>query len=143
MWMIEVVTFLALSPSPYMMTPHPTAQYGQVLRVSVVRASLKLRVSASTAVGQNPNATRLDPARPAALALKNCLRFMSMACPLPQLSELVSYGLQSRSSHRHPLAVECCDATNDTRMAGMRPGFRASPIPRMATPLGTSRNPVR
>src|SRR5882757_3224226 len=83
MWMIEVVTFLALSPSPYMMTPHPTAQYGQVLRVSVVRASLKLRVSASIAVGQNPSAARLEPTRPAALALKNCLRFMSIACPLP------------------------------------------------------------
>src|SRR5690349_20425849 len=82
MWMIEVVTFLALSPSPYMITPHPTAQYGHVLRVSVVRASLKLRVSARTAVGENPSMARLEPARPAALTLKNCLRFMSIDGPL-------------------------------------------------------------
>src|SRR5258708_9486860 len=99
MWMIEVVTFLALSPSPYMMTPHPTAQYGQVLRVSVVRASLKLRVSASTARGQNPSAARLEPTRPAALARQNCLRLMSIACPLPlrQLDSLSNQATEYRT----------------------------------------------
>src|ERR1700745_1883382 len=83
--MIEVVTFLALSPSPYMITPQPTAQYVQVWRVSVVRASLKWRVSASTSVGEKPSMARLEPARPAALTLKNCLRFMSMNGLLPLL----------------------------------------------------------
>jgi hypothetical protein len=47
-----------------MIMPQLTEQYGQVLRVSVVRASLKLRVSASAAVGEKPNATRLDAASP-------------------------------------------------------------------------------
>ena len=36
--------FLVLSPREYMMTPQLTEQYGQVLRVSVVRASLKGRM---------------------------------------------------------------------------------------------------
>jgi len=38
-----------------------------MLRDSVVRASLKLRVSASAAVGEKPIATRLDPTSPAPL----------------------------------------------------------------------------
>jgi hypothetical protein len=61
------------------MIPQPTEQYGQVLRVSVVRESLKLRVSARAAVGEKPSATRLEAARPAPLTRKNSLRFMSMA----------------------------------------------------------------
>jgi hypothetical protein len=76
--MMVDLTFFALSPSVYMMSPQLTEQYGQVLRVSVVRASLKLRVSASAAVGEKPIATRLEPTRPAPLTRKNCLRFMSM-----------------------------------------------------------------
>jgi hypothetical protein len=48
----------------------------------VVRANLKLRVSARTAVGEKPSMARLEPARPAALTLKNCLRFMSIDGPL-------------------------------------------------------------
>ena len=55
MWMISETTFFALSPRLYMMMPQPTEQYGQVLRVSVVRASLKLRVSASTGCGEKPS----------------------------------------------------------------------------------------
>src|SRR5262245_36514364 len=61
-----------------MIKPQLTEQYGQVLRVSVVRASLKLRVSASAAVGEKPIATRLEPTSPAPLTRKNCLRFMSI-----------------------------------------------------------------
>src|SRR5262252_10052021 len=72
------LTFFALSPSVYMIIPQLTEQYGQVLRVSVVRASLKLRVSANAAVGEKPSATRLDPTSPAPLTRKNCLRFMSI-----------------------------------------------------------------
>ena len=41
MWKISARAFLELSPRLYMMMPHPTEQYGQVLRVSVLRASLK------------------------------------------------------------------------------------------------------
>jgi hypothetical protein len=66
-----------------MIMPQLTEQYGQVLRVSVVLASLKLRVSASAAVGEKPNATRLDAASPAPLTRKNCLRFMSMVVSSP------------------------------------------------------------
>ena len=46
-WTTCGVTFLALSPRVWMMTPQLTAQYGQVERVSVVRAifsSCDLRV---------------------------------------------------------------------------------------------------
>src|SRR5262249_39592526 len=73
--------FLALSPSVYMMTPQLTEQYGQVLRVSVVRASLKLRTCARTACGENPIIARLEPASPAPQTLKNCLRLMSIWPP--------------------------------------------------------------
>ena len=52
------------------------------LRVTVALASLKARVSASAAAGENPMATRLDPTSPAALTRKNCLRCMSMTCLL-------------------------------------------------------------
>ena len=61
-----------------MMMPQPTEQYGQVLRVSVVCESLKVRASASARVGEKPSATRLEPTRPAPLTLKNCRRFMSI-----------------------------------------------------------------
>ena len=40
MWMMLDLAFLALSPSPYIRMPQPTEQYGQVLRVSVVRDNL-------------------------------------------------------------------------------------------------------
>jgi len=47
-----------------MITPQPTAQYGQVLRVSVVRSSLKLRVSARTAVGEKAQHRQARPGQP-------------------------------------------------------------------------------
>src|SRR5262252_3285070 len=77
--MISDFAFLALSPRLYMITPQPTAQYGQVLRVSVVRASLKLRTSARTGCGEKPIIARLEPVSPAPQTLKNCLRFMSIS----------------------------------------------------------------
>src|ERR1041385_8821122 len=40
------MAFFDLSPRGWMITPHDTAQYGQVLRVSVVRETLKARISA-------------------------------------------------------------------------------------------------
>src|SRR5262245_32336120 len=78
MWTTSDLAFFALSPRLYMMTPQPTEQYGQVLRVSVVRASLKARVSARTGCGEKPRRARLDPLRPDAHALKNRRRSMSM-----------------------------------------------------------------
>jgi len=71
-----------------MRTPQPTAQYGQVFRVSIVRASLKLRVSANTGWGENPSNARLDPPRPAAQALKNCRRLTSMDITSKNLSHV-------------------------------------------------------
>jgi hypothetical protein len=59
-----------------MMTPQLTEQYGQVLRVSVVRESLKARTSANAAPGDMPSPTTEDEPIPAAQILKNCRRFM-------------------------------------------------------------------
>ena len=58
--MISAPAFLALSPRLYMIRPQATEQYGQVLRVSVVRVSLKVRTSASAASGENPSAASDD-----------------------------------------------------------------------------------
>lgn len=58
------------------MTPQLTEQYGQVPRVSVVRASLKARTSASAVPGDMPSPTTEDEPIPAAQILKNCLRLM-------------------------------------------------------------------
>jgi hypothetical protein len=63
---------LRASPWLYMINPQPTEQYGQVLRVSWVWASLKWRTcSAKAGVGAMPNAPRLEPARPIPATLKN------------------------------------------------------------------------
>jgi len=64
----------APSPSPYIRMPQPTEQYGQVLRVSVVRESLYCRTSASAAVGINPSRARLEPATVEPVILRNCRR---------------------------------------------------------------------
>src|SRR6266540_396539 len=61
------------------MTPQPTEQYGQVLRVSVVRASLNVRTSARTRSGANPRAVRLVAPMPVADTLKNCRRVNAIA----------------------------------------------------------------
>src|SRR6267143_1515524 len=83
MWKMLDVAFLARSPRLYMRTPQATAQYGQVLRVSVARASLNSRTSATAAVGEKPSRTRLDPARVALVILRNSRRVTSaMAIPL-------------------------------------------------------------
>ena len=46
------------------MTPQLTEQYGQVPRVSVVRASLKARTSASASCGEKPSPTAEDVPSP-------------------------------------------------------------------------------
>src|SRR5882724_875899 len=67
------LTFFALSPSVWTMTPHATAQYGQMLRVSVVRAILSCRISARACEMSNP----IPTAAPAAAArFKNVRRFI-------------------------------------------------------------------
>jgi hypothetical protein len=54
-----------------MINPQATEQYGQVFRVSVVRASLKVRTSASASLGENPRTASVEPLSDAALNLKN------------------------------------------------------------------------
>src|ERR1700730_2038207 len=67
------LTFFALSPSVWTMTPHATAQYGQMLRVSVVRAIFSCRISARARDMSNP----IPAAAPAAAApFRNVRRFI-------------------------------------------------------------------
>src|SRR5256885_17140015 len=75
--------FFERSPRLYMRTPQATAQYGQVLRVSVARASLNSRTSAIAAVGEKPSRAMLEPARVALVTFRNSRRVTSaMAIPL-------------------------------------------------------------
>src|SRR5512140_3845278 len=78
MWMMEDLAFFAPSPSPYITMPQATAQYGHVMRVSVVRRSLNSRTSATAAVGANPMTARLDPASVAPVILRNWRRLTSV-----------------------------------------------------------------
>src|ERR1700722_11835588 len=87
MWMISVRAFFERSPSPWMMTPQPTEQYGQVFLVSLVCASLNVRTSASA--GANPSAPRLVAPTLDAVSFRNPRREVFMAtspgerdCPL-------------------------------------------------------------
>src|SRR5690606_7583971 len=66
--------FFAPSPRPYIRMPQATEQYGQVLRVSVMRASLYCLTSAMAGKGAAPSNVRLDPASAVPVALKNCRR---------------------------------------------------------------------
>src|SRR3981081_719338 len=94
MWKMLERAFFARSPRLYMRTPQATAQYGQVLGVSVARASLNSRTSASAAVGENPSSTRLEPAREALVTLRNSRRVISaMANPLACLQTAGVYTL--------------------------------------------------
>src|SRR3954463_12445283 len=68
------VAFLALSPSVWMMTPQLTEQYGQVERVSVVRAIFKACVCARTDDRLKPKAETAAP--PAIVLLMKVLRSM-------------------------------------------------------------------
>src|SRR6266446_9808522 len=70
-------TFFALSPRVWMITPHATAQYGQMLRVSVVRAILNCRISARARDMSNPTpAAALATAAP----FKNVRRLIEPPC---------------------------------------------------------------
>ena len=75
-WTTAGGTLRDRSPSVWMMTPQLTEQYGQVDRVSVVRAIFSWRTWAKTGVRSNP---RTDAARPpTALAFRNSRRVGSM-----------------------------------------------------------------
>ncbi len=52
-----------------------------MLRVSLLRASLNSRTSASASTGEKPNIAMLDPPSPPAENLKNCLRVTCMFAP--------------------------------------------------------------
>src|SRR5882724_2482779 len=58
------VTFLALSPSVWMITPQLTEQYGQVERVSVVRAIFNSFACARTGRASNPRRSAAVPPAP-------------------------------------------------------------------------------
>src|SRR5437588_11079658 len=68
------MAFFDLSPSVWMITPQETAQYGQMLRVSVVREILKARISARAFVRSKPRAM----APPTVVAFKKPRRESSM-----------------------------------------------------------------
>ena len=68
------LAFLAPSPRPYIRMPQATEQYGQVLRVSVVRDSLYWRTSAIAGSGAAPSNVRLELANVVPVTLKNCRR---------------------------------------------------------------------
>src|SRR5215510_10526200 len=72
------VAFFDRSPYEYMSTPQATEQYGQVLRVSVARASLNSRTSASASRGEKPSRARLDPASEAPVSVRNSRRVSSV-----------------------------------------------------------------
>src|SRR5450432_3743752 len=78
--MMSAFSPFARLPLEYMMMPQPTAQYVQVLRVSVVPASLKGRIDAEYAVSTSPNpsAPIVVPARPALAPFINWRRESSM-----------------------------------------------------------------
>src|SRR5512133_4361663 len=65
------------------MTPQPTEQYGQVLRVSLVRASLNSRTSARTRLAEKPSAVRLVAPLDDAVTLRNCRRVNARGTPRP------------------------------------------------------------
>src|SRR5512137_1166554 len=56
------------------MTPQPTEQYGQVLRVSEAWASLKSRTSATARSAEKPSAPTVVAPMPDAVSLRNPLR---------------------------------------------------------------------
>src|SRR3974377_935523 len=81
MWKIEDFAFFARSPRLYISTPQATEQYGQVLRVSVARASLNSRTSARACCGLNPRTARLDAASVAPETLRKSRRVRVVIAP--------------------------------------------------------------
>src|SRR3982074_1428547 len=75
--MMLAFAFFDPSPNEYITTPHATAQYGQVLRVSVVRESLNSRTSAMATEAEKPSSARLEPASVAPVIFRNWRRVRS------------------------------------------------------------------
>src|SRR3954469_16155540 len=80
-----------------MMTPHDTAQYGHVLRVSVVRAILNSRISARALFRSNPSAA---PPPTTAPSLKKVRRFTGHLQRFEH-EVTVPHGLSSSCNERH------------------------------------------
>src|SRR5437899_3184153 len=74
-------TLRALSPSVWMITPQLTAQYGQVERVSVVRAIFSSRTCAYAGCRSNPKTDAATP--PTVLILRKSLRLEIIGRPPP------------------------------------------------------------
>jgi len=72
------LAFFEPSPNEYITTPHATAQYGQVLRVSVARESLNSRTSAIATEAEKPRSARLEPASVAPVIFRNWRRVRSV-----------------------------------------------------------------
>src|ERR1700738_4018470 len=92
--------FFDPSPNEYITTPHATAQYGQVLRVSVVRESLNSRTSAIATEAEKPSSARLEPARVAPVVLRKWRRVRSVLC-----------GSVSRTGGKRRNALSLCPLT--------------------------------
>jgi hypothetical protein len=96
---------LASSFFEYMMTPQLTEQYGHVPRVSVVRASLKARTSATADPGAKPRPTAEDVATPAEQILKNCRRDIgAFICVPPERTLIETAQTQDKALARR---MEC------------------------------------
>src|SRR3982074_1423139 len=76
--MMLACAFCEPSPNEYITTPHATAQYGHVLRVSVVRESLNSRTSAIATEAEKPSSARLEPASVAPVIFRNWRRVRSV-----------------------------------------------------------------
>src|SRR5438874_9436910 len=88
------MAFFDLSPSVWMITPQETAQYGQMLRVSVVRDILNARSSARAFVRSKPRAM----APPTVVAFKKPRRESSMRHLLTELRSSLCYSTLGMSS---------------------------------------------
>src|SRR5438477_9235208 len=120
MWMMADLAFFDPSPSPYITTPQATAQYGHVLRVSVVRRSLNSRTSATAAVGENPMSARLDPASVAPVILRNWRRLTSvMRTPRVSLPVLTAREFIPLDSTPTRKSVAC--ALHNSRIVQIQP----------------------
>src|SRR5713101_6336154 len=97
-----------------MITPQETAQYGQVLRVSVVRAILNCRISARARDMSKPMPTA---APPTAAPFRKVRRFMEPPrCVARTLHALGPTTLSSNHIcrvHVQPREGECLSATRD------------------------------
>src|SRR5271165_1593548 len=78
-WTTCGVTFFALSPIVWMMTPQLTEQYGHVLRVSVEREIFRLPACASSGCASKPKT--VIPTAPAMPVLKNARLDTSITQP--------------------------------------------------------------